>query len=93
MSYYRYCNNGHSKGVIDTCRKIKTLFTDFGSNCEILLLPKAAIALARLQEPDAVKVVRWTLGSIAATRIIASGGGVPQLSASFRMPLKSVKAS
>jgi IMP dehydrogenase len=70
--------HGHSKGVMDTCRKIKATFPDLEVIVGNIATPEAALALAEAGA-DAVKVGP---GSICTTRIIA-GVGVPQLSAVF----------
>lgn len=72
--------HGHSKGVIETCRKIKDAFPDLEVIVGNIATPEAAIALADAGA-DAVKVGVGP-GSICTTRIIA-GVGVPQLSAVF----------
>ncbi|WP_373400541.1 IMP dehydrogenase [Algoriphagus halophilus] len=72
--------HGHSKGVIDTCKKIKDAFPDLEVIVGNIATPEAAIALADAGA-DAVKVGVGP-GSICTTRIIA-GVGVPQLSAVF----------
>lgn len=72
--------HGHSKGVIDTCRKIKQVFPDLDVIVGNIATPEAAIALAEAGA-DAVKVGVGP-GSICTTRVIA-GVGVPQLSAVF----------
>lgn len=72
--------HGHSKGVIDTCKKIKTAFPDLEVIVGNIATPEAAIALADAGA-DAVKVGVGP-GSICTTRVIA-GVGVPQLSAVF----------
>ncbi|MBY5951876.1 IMP dehydrogenase [Algoriphagus sp. NF] len=72
--------HGHSKGVIETCKKIKTAFPDLEVIVGNIATPEAAIALADAGA-DAVKVGVGP-GSICTTRIIA-GVGVPQLSAVF----------
>lgn len=72
--------HGHSKGVIDTCRKIKTVFPDLDVIVGNIATPEAALALAEAGA-DAVKVGVGP-GSICTTRVIA-GVGVPQLSAVF----------
>ncbi|MGY6521862.1 MAG: IMP dehydrogenase [Mongoliitalea sp.] len=72
--------HGHSKGVIDTCRKIKEAFPDLDVIVGNIATPEAAIALADAGA-DAVKVGVGP-GSICTTRVIA-GVGVPQLSAVF----------
>lgn len=72
--------HGHSKGVIDTCRKIKDAFPDLDVIVGNIATPEAAIALAEAGA-DGVKVGVGP-GSICTTRVIA-GVGVPQLSAVF----------
>jgi IMP dehydrogenase len=72
--------HGHSKGVIETCKKIKTAFPELEVIVGNIATPEAAIALADAGA-DAVKVGVGP-GSICTTRIIA-GVGVPQLSAVF----------
>ncbi|WP_186757394.1 IMP dehydrogenase [Echinicola salinicaeni] len=72
--------HGHSKGVIDTCRKIKETFPDLEVIVGNIAMPEAAKALADAGA-DAVKVGVGP-GSICTTRVIA-GVGVPQLSAVF----------
>lgn len=72
--------HGHSKGVIDTCRKIKEQFPDLEVIVGNIATAEAAIALAEAGA-DAVKVGVGP-GSICTTRVIA-GVGVPQLSAVF----------
>jgi len=63
--------HGHSKGVMDTCRRIKATFPDL----------EVIVGNIATPEADAVKVGVGP-GSICTTRIIA-GVGVPQLSAVF----------
>lgn len=72
--------HGHSRGVIDTCRKIKAVFPDLDVIVGNIATPEAALALADAGA-DAVKVGVGP-GSICTTRVIA-GVGVPQLSAVF----------
>lgn len=72
--------HGHSKGVIETCKKIKAAFPDLDVIVGNIATPEAAIALAEAGA-DAVKVGVGP-GSICTTRVIA-GVGVPQLSAVF----------
>lgn len=72
--------HGHSKGVIETCRKIKDAFPNLEVIVGNIATPEAAVALADAGA-DAVKVGVGP-GSICTTRIIA-GVGVPQLSAVF----------
>ena len=72
--------HGHSKGVIETIRKAKSMYPhiDFiGGN---IATPEAALALVEAGA-DGVKVGIGP-GSICTTRVIA-GVGVPQLSAIF----------
>jgi IMP dehydrogenase len=70
--------HGHSKGVIEACRKIKANFPDLDVIVGNIATPEAALALAEAGA-DAVKVGVGP-GSICTTRVIA-GVGVPQLSA------------
>ena len=70
--------HGHSKGVIDTLKKVKSLFPDLQVVVGNIATADAAIALAEAGA-DAVKVGIGP-GSICTTRIIA-GVGVPQLTA------------
>ena len=72
--------HGHSKGVIDACRKIKDAFPNLDVVVGNIATPEAAKALADAGA-DAVKVGVGP-GSICTTRVIA-GVGVPQLSAVF----------
>jgi IMP dehydrogenase len=72
--------HGHSKGVIDTCRKIKDAFPDLDVIVGNIATAEAATALANAGA-DAVKVGVGP-GSICTTRVIA-GVGVPQLSAVY----------
>jgi len=72
--------HGHSKGVMDTCRRIKDAFPDLDVIVGNIATPEAALALADAGA-DAVKVGVGP-GSICTTRVIA-GVGVPQLSAVF----------
>jgi IMP dehydrogenase len=72
--------HGHSKGVIDACKKIKVAFPDLDVVVGNIATPEAAKALAEAGA-DAVKVGVGP-GSICTTRVIA-GVGVPQLSAVF----------
>ncbi|WP_194975472.1 IMP dehydrogenase [Aquiflexum lacus] len=72
--------HGHSKGVIETCRKIKDAFPELDVIVGNIATPEAALALADAGA-DAVKVGVGP-GSICTTRVIA-GVGVPQLSAVF----------
>lgn len=70
--------HGHSKGVIDACKKIKAAFPDLEVIVGNIATADAAIALADAGA-DAVKVGVGP-GSICTTRVIA-GVGMPQLSA------------
>ena len=70
--------HGHSKGVIDTCKKVKQLFPDLELIVGNIATGEAAKALADAGA-DAVKVGVGP-GSICTTRVIA-GVGMPQLSA------------
>lgn len=72
--------HGHSKGVIDTARRIKKLFPDLEMIVGNIATPEAAKALIEAGA-DAVKVGVGP-GSICTTRIVA-GVGAPQLSAVF----------
>jgi IMP dehydrogenase len=72
--------HGHSRGVIEACKKIKTTFPDLDVIVGNIATPEAANALAEAGA-DAVKVGVGP-GSICTTRVIA-GVGVPQLSAVF----------
>ncbi|MDN3668904.1 IMP dehydrogenase [Echinicola jeungdonensis] len=72
--------HGHSKGVIETCKKIKELFPDLEVIVGNIATPEGALALAEAGA-DAVKVGVGP-GSICTTRVIA-GVGLPQLSAVF----------
>jgi IMP dehydrogenase len=70
--------HGHSKGVIDTCKRVKQTFPDLDIIVGNIATGAAAKALADAGA-DAVKVGVGP-GSICTTRIIA-GVGMPQLSA------------
>ncbi|WP_143962720.1 IMP dehydrogenase [Litoribacter populi] len=72
--------HGHSKGVIETCKRIKAKFPELDVIVGNIATPEAAVALAEAGA-DAVKVGVGP-GSICTTRVIA-GVGVPQLSAVF----------
>jgi IMP dehydrogenase len=72
--------HGHSKGVIDTCKKVKKEFPDLEVIVGNIATGEAAIALADAGA-DAIKVGVGP-GSICTTRIIA-GVGMPQLSAVY----------
>ncbi len=79
--------HGHSKGVIDTCKRIKEKFPDLEVIVGNIASAEAAIALADAGA-DAIKVGVGP-GSICTTRVIA-GVGVPQLSAVYESA-KAVK--
>jgi len=70
--------HGHSAGVIEVVREVKSLFPEVDVVCGNIATAAAAIALVEAGA-DAVKVGVGP-GSICTTRIIA-GVGVPQLSA------------
>lgn len=72
--------HGHSKGVIETCKKIKASFPELEVIVGNIATPEAAVALADAGA-DGVKVGVGP-GSICTTRVIA-GVGVPQLSAVY----------
>ena len=72
--------HGHSKGVIDTLKRIKAAFPNLQVICGNIATGDAAEALC-LAGADAIKVGVGP-GSICTTRIIA-GIGVPQLTAVF----------
>lgn len=72
--------HGHSKGVIDTCKKVKKEFPDLEVIVGNIATGEAAVALADAGA-DAIKVGVGP-GSICTTRIIA-GVGMPQLSAVY----------
>ena len=72
--------HGHSKGVIETLKKVKAQFTDIDVIVGNIATAEAATALVEAGA-DAVKVGIGP-GSICTTRII-SGVGVPQLSAIY----------
>jgi IMP dehydrogenase len=72
--------HGHSKGVIDALRNIKSKFPTLEVICGNIATGEAALALAEAGA-DAVKVGVGP-GSICTTRIIA-GIGMPQLSAVY----------
>ena len=72
--------HGHSKGVIDTAKRIKKAFPDVETIVGNIATADAAKALVDAGA-DAVKVGVGP-GSICTTRVIA-GVGVPQLSAVF----------
>ncbi|MBI3501533.1 MAG: IMP dehydrogenase [Bacteroidetes bacterium] len=70
--------HGHSKGVIDTVKKIKSMFPELQVVAGNIATADAAIALMKAGV-DAVKVGIGP-GAICTTRVIA-GVGVPQLTA------------
>ncbi|UXP33246.1 IMP dehydrogenase [Reichenbachiella agarivorans] len=72
--------HGHSKGVIDTCKRIKEKFPKLDVIVGNIATAEAAVALADAGA-DAIKVGVGP-GSICTTRIIA-GVGMPQLSAVY----------
>jgi IMP dehydrogenase len=72
--------HGHSKGVIDACKKVKQAFPNLEVIVGNIATGDAAIALADAGA-DAIKVGVGP-GSICTTRIIA-GVGMPQLSAVY----------
>ena len=81
--------HGHSKGVIDTCKKVKTEYPDMEVIVGNIATAEAAEALAAAGA-DAIKVGVGP-GSICTTRVIA-GVGVPQLSAVYESA-KAIKGS
>jgi len=81
--------HGHSKGVIDTARRIKKAFPDLETVVGNVATAEAAKALADAGA-DAIKVGVGP-GSICTTRVIA-GVGVPQLSAVYESA-KAVKGT
>ncbi|MCC6690240.1 MAG: IMP dehydrogenase, partial [Bacteroidia bacterium] len=70
--------HGHSKGVIDTLKKVKSVYPDLQVVVGNIATADAAIALVKAGA-DAVKVGIGP-GSICTTRVIA-GVGVPQFTA------------
>lgn len=70
--------HGHSQGVIDTLRRVKSNQADIDVVCGNIATAEAALALVEAGA-DAVKVGIGP-GSICTTRVIA-GVGVPQLTA------------
>ncbi|MDE0979047.1 MAG: IMP dehydrogenase [Flavobacteriales bacterium] len=70
--------HGHSRGVLDTLKRVKQKFKTIDVVCGNIATAEAALALAEAGA-DAVKVGIGP-GSICTTRIIA-GVGVPQLGA------------
>ncbi len=79
--------HGHSKGVIDACKKIKKAYPGLDLIVGNIATAEAAVALADAGA-DAIKVGVGP-GSICTTRIVA-GAGVPQLSAIYEAA-KAVK--
>ncbi|NLO71210.1 MAG: IMP dehydrogenase [Porphyromonadaceae bacterium] len=74
--------HGHSKGVIDTLKKVKEQFKSIDVIVGNIATAEAALALVEAGA-DAVKVGIGP-GSICTTRVIA-GVGVPQLSAIYEV--------
>ena len=72
--------HGHSRGVIETAKRIKKAFPDVDTIVGNIATPEAAKALVEAGA-DAIKVGVGP-GSICTTRVIA-GVGVPQLSAVY----------
>lgn len=70
--------HGHSQGVLDTLKKVKSMFPEIDIICGNIATAEAAKALVE-NGADAVKVGIGP-GSICTTRVIA-GVGVPQLTA------------
>ncbi len=70
--------HGHSKGVLETVKKVKTAFPELELMAGNIATGEAALALAQAGA-DAIKVGVGP-GSICTTRVIA-GVGVPQLTA------------
>ncbi len=70
--------HGHSRGVLDTLRRVKSTFSEIDVICGNIATAEAAHALVDAGA-DAVKVGIGP-GSICTTRVIA-GVGVPQLTA------------
>ena len=81
--------HGHSKGVIDSARKVKKKFPELELVVGNIATGEAARALARAGA-DAVKVGVGP-GSICTTRVVA-GVGLPQLTAVYEAA-KSLKGS
>ena len=74
--------HGHSKGVIETLKKVKKAFPGIDVVVGNIGTPEAALALVKAGA-DAVKVGIGP-GSICTTRIIA-GVGIPQLTAIYEV--------
>src|SRR2546421_12121663 len=70
--------HGHSRGVLDTVKRIKAKWADSQGIAGNIATAEAARARVDAG-PDAVKAGTWP-GSICTTRIVA-GVGVPQISA------------
>ena len=81
--------HGHSKGVIDACKKVKSEYPDLDLIVGNVATAEAAKALVAAGA-DAVKVGVGP-GSICTTRVIA-GVGVPQLSAVYESA-KAIKGT
>lgn len=81
--------HGHSKGVIDACKKVKGEFPDLDLIVGNIATGEAAKALVEAGA-DGIKVGVGP-GSICTTRVIA-GVGVPQLSAVYESS-KAIKGS
>jgi IMP dehydrogenase len=81
--------HGHSKGVMDACRKVKRKFPELDVVVGNIGTGDAAAALAKAGA-DAVKVGVGP-GSICTTRVVA-GVGLPQLSAVYESA-KALKGS
>ena len=81
--------HGHSKGVIETCIRVKNKFPELETVVGNIATAEAAKALVKAGA-DAIKVGVGP-GSICTTRVIA-GVGVPQLSAVFEAT-QAVKGS
>ncbi len=75
-------SHGHSKGVMDILREVRSKYTQTDLICGNVATAEAAVFLAR-GGADAVKVGIGP-GSICTTRVVA-GVGVPQLSAVHRV--------
>ncbi|MBL6449886.1 IMP dehydrogenase [Fulvivirga sp. 29W222] len=81
--------HGHSKGVIEACKKVKQAYPDLDLIVGNVATGEAAKALVEAGA-DAIKVGVGP-GSICTTRVIA-GVGVPQLSAVYESS-KAIKGS
>ncbi len=81
--------HGHSKGVIDAAKKVKSTFPDLELIVGNVATPEAAKALVEAGA-DAIKVGVGP-GSICTTRVVA-GVGMPQLSAVYECA-KAIKGS